>query len=351
MAKRISEMNMVFDYDKMLVLELAERNFKETQQKNLEEFEQHIENIGSYGKMNFEYTKGVVIPVYIESGDTTLPYTCVKKLYEFHKDYDVYDKYIRETMFTYFNNHKDGIMDTFNSTFALKEITYDIDSTSIGDIIDVVYIIMKEDGYMGIGISSYWSDSFYEIPIMENNIRIPLSNGIRNIKTSNGGYESISIDEVTTFRDLEERPDLGMIITHGTVRAFFRKNNVQFPVWLLRTYEISELQEDRFREFQKNYSYYSNLISESLTKYFKVKYRNIVNDSPDMSAYDRNSISKKQIMNMCNLSRIEISNDGTTYIIVSTDWGEDITVQIWDKDTRLTNYFALPIIGNKYGRI
>ena len=340
-----------------VILERGRVNFRSKTLLKLKKFEETIESHGvEYGKLmldidEFLYDENFQIPVYIQStGKITS--SDRNKLSMFIRYIDDYEMYVRETILAYYERNKEEIEKAFykmnTKTYAdmLKGIHYDLES--IDNICDLAYVIIEKN-YMGIGIATYWSDAFLEIPVVEHGRRAPLTSSTRAIKL-NGDDKVISVDEITTFRDLEERPDLGMVITHGNVRAFFGKKTIRFPVWLLRTYDISELQEKRFQEFQKSYSYYSNLIAESLTKYFSVNYLNIIKDSPEMGKYDRN-ISKKVVMKMLNLSRVEISSDGSMYVIITTDWGEEITVQIWNKDVKLTNYFALPIVGNKYGHL
>ena len=358
---RKEKLNMVFisgTITEEAILERGKIHFKNKNLKRIKEFEELIESNGKeYGKLmldidEFLSEKDFKIPVYIES-DGTVKTSDRKYLSIFINNIDDIEFFIRERILKILNTDKDEIYDEFDRRYTkkyseiLKNIIYDTDS--IDYICSLAYVII-EGNYMGIGIATYWSDTFIEFPLIENGKRVPLNEGTRINNRFNGVYLN-TIDEVTTFRDLESRPDLGMIKTHGRVRSFFSEKDVHFPIWLLRSYEVSEIQEQRFQEFQKNYSYYSNLIASSLVKYFGINYPNIIRDCSAMKEYGRNTITSKQMKNLCRLSRIEIFNDGSTYVIINSDWGEDITIQIWNKDIKLTNYFALPIVGSKYGPI
>lgn len=336
------------------ILERARISFRNKTLLKIKKLEKLIESSSGYeyGRFmldidEFLYDENLKIPVYIQStGKMTS--SDKNKLSMFMKNIDEYEMYVRETMLAYYlkNNIDFSKMNTKACADILSSIQYDLNS--IDNICDLAYIIIEND-YMGIGISTYWNGSFYEIPIIIKDKRVSLNCETRKVKI-NGDIKIVSINEITTFRDLEERPDLGMVITHGSVRAFFGKKSVHFPVWLLRTYDIFELQENRFKEFQKSYSYYSNLIVDAIIKYFGINYPSIVKDSPQMKEYTRN-INKKQMAKLLNLARLEISSNGSTYAIVKTEWGEELTVQIWNKDVKLTNYFSLPIVGSRYGRI
>lgn len=341
------------------ILERGRINFKRKQLDRIKKFEEVIEVHGTeYGKFvldvkEFLGEENIKVPVYIES-DGILKNSDKNKLSMFVKNIDDIEFYIREEILDIFKNNKEKIYDEFDKRYTkkyssiLKNIDYGTDL--IDHICSIAYVIIEND-YMGIGIAVYWSDTFIEVPIINKGKRVPHDSGTRTFGRFDGGDPVTSVDEITTFRDLEMRPDLGMVKTHGRVRSFFNEKNVHFPVWLLRSYEVSEIQEQRFQEFQKNYSYYSNLIASSLIKYFGINYPNIVRDYSSMKEYGRNTITSKQMKSLCKLSRLEIFNDGSTYVIVKSDWGEDITIQIWTKDIKLTNYFALPIVGSKYGPI
>lgn len=307
----------------------------ENQLKDFNEEYTHIES----DPIDFLDDKDVVIPLYVNG---SLSMRDIKRYDEFMYNINEFDTYVRETLVSYYEDNKSNIHEYFVENYhrgysnILNNIDYNTDS--ISNIANIAYI-MIENNYMGIGISTKWTKNFIEIPIIENGEWVSLSSDTRN---------SSSIMEVTTFRDLKMRPDMGIIITHGTVRSFLGKNSVSFPIWLLNTYEISELQEERFQDFQKRHSYYSKLVADSLVKYVKVNHSNILNNSKIVIP---SVINRRYIMDNCSISKLEISSNGSVYIVLDTSWNEEISIQLWDKDVQLTNYFALPIVGSKYGKI
>lgn len=320
------------------ILERGKIESRRVIENRLKDFNETYANIKS-DPIDFLDDKNIVIPLYVNGN---LSMKDIKRYDEFMYHVNEFDTYVRETLVSYYKDNRNSIHEYFTENYnrgysnILNNIDYDTDN--ISNISSIAYI-MIENNYMGIGISTKWTKNFIEIPIIENGEWVSLDGDTHN---------SSSIIEVTTFRDLKMVPDMGIIITHGTVRSFLGKNSVSFPIWLLNTYEINELQEERFQDFQKRHSYYSKLVADSLIKYFKINYSNILRDSKMKIP---SAINRRYIMDNCSISKLEISSNGSVYIVLDTSWNEEISIQLWDKDVQLTNYFALPIVGSKYGKI
>ena len=320
------------------ILERGKIESRRVIENRLKDFNETYTNIES-DPIDFLDDENIVIPLYVNGN---LSMKDIKRYDEFMYHVNEFDTYVRETLVSYYEDNRNKIHEYFTENYnrgysnILNNIDYDTDN--ISNISSIAYI-MIENNYMGIGISAKWTKNFIEIPIIENGEWVSLDGDTHN---------SLSIIEVTTFRDLKMVPDMGIIITHGTARSFLGKNSVSFPIWLLNTYEINELQEERFQDFQKRHSYYSKLVTDSLIKYFKINYSNILRDSKMKIP---SAINRRYIMDNCSISKLEISSNGSVYIVLDTSWNEEISIQLWDKDVQLTNYFALPIVGSKYGKI
>ena len=320
------------------ILERGKIESRRVIENRLKDFNETYTNIES-DQIDFLDDKNIVIPLYVNGN---LSMKDIKRYDEFMYHVNEFDTYVRETLVSYYEDNRNRIHEYFTENYnrgysnILNNIDYD--TNNISNISSIAYI-MIENNYMGIGISTKWTKNFIEIPIIENGEWVSLDGDTHN---------SSSIIEVTTFRDLKMVPDMGIIITHGTVRSFLGKNSVSFPIWLLNTYEINELQEERFQDFQKRHSYYSKLVADSLIKYFKINYSNILRDSKMKIP---SAINRRYIMDNCSISKLEIFSNGSVYIVLDTSWNEEISIQLWDKDVQLTNYFALPIVGSKYGKI
>lgn len=258
----------------------------------------------------------------------------IKAYEKFIESYNEYDNMVRQTILNTFYRNKKYIVETMKSMYGSGYCnavdTYNFTADNIDMICELSCIII-EHGNLSVVVGGYWDD-LIEVPIIYNS----------------------PFNEVTTFRNIEVDTNMAVIKTKGKVRSFLGENNKEFNVWLINTYEIEPIQEYRYRDFQKRHSYYSNLVAESLVKYYKLNILNIkdsILDKDRSKFIDQYNINKKNIFNLCTLDKLEISSDGTTIIVVTTEWGEEISIKLWDKDIPLTNYFALPMCGNKFGPV
>ena len=299
---------------------------------------------------SFLRDRDLIVPLYIY-GDK-LSMNDIRLYNEFMSNIENIEPCVKEILLSYYLKHENDIRNYLDrrcsrAYFNILKNTSSLDE--INNIANLAYLVI-EDNYMSIGLSVRWSECFLEVPIFDNGEWVSFNDETHFTVsiTKENATDIVSVAEVTTFRDLQMRHDLGLIVTHGTVRSFLGKKSVSFPIWLINTYEISELQEERFQEFQRKYSYYSKLVADSLIKYYKINHSNIMRDSNDNESVN---IDRKGIMDKCILSKLEISSDGSMYVVVDSSWGEEISIQIWNNDVQLNNYYALPIIGSKYGRI
>lgn len=299
---------------------------------------------------SFLCDRDLVVPLYIH-GDK-LNMNDVRLYNEFINNIENIEFYTKEILLSYYSKHENDIRNYLDRRYsrAYSNILKNTSSLDeINNIANLAYLVI-EDEYMSIGLSVRWSKCFLEVPIFDKGEWVSFNDETHFTVsiTKENATDIVSVAEVATFRDLQMRPDMGLIVTHGTVRSFLGKKSISFPIWLMNTYEINELQEERFQEFQRKYSYYSKLVADSLIKYYKINHSNIMRD---FNGNESVNIDRKGIMDKCTLSKLEISNDGSMYVVINSNWGEEISIQLWNKNVQLNNYYALPIIGSKYGRI
>lgn len=246
------------------------------------------------------------------------------------------DSDIRKIVTEYFNENKYDIikkMRNIYSDFYCDTLeNYYIDESNI-DLVSSLSSIVLDNGELSIVVSCHWGETI-EIPV------------------TNYYSESLKVySEITTFRDLDNKSEDGIMIMHNAkIRSFLGENNKEFEVWLMRTYdEPSEIQEERFKDFKTRHKYYSDLLSDAMIKYYRVFYRQIKNHITSSDMVDYLSINRKSIKQLCSLEKVSLYYDGTMEIDIATEWDEVVTIRLWKENIPLTNSNALPMCGNING--
>lgn len=260
---------------------------------------------------------------------------------------------LRECLLKYFEDNKSTIVKTFRKNNSKNDVFYKMINTYKfdKDTIDELFI----PGWITIGDCGRGNLDLY-VGCIDNTVL-----AINIISNGRLDYEFNDINtlhEAATFKNISMHEDYALITCNGRVKKFLGDKNKDFIIWLTHTYEIQEVQKERYREFMEKYEYFDNIVTEAMLTYYKMKYRDIQKScskirckSKEDGPYNLYCIDKEQIRELCTLSRLDLDRSGSVQVTVKTEWDEYISIQLYNVMVPLTNTFSLPMCGSKFGKL